>query len=319
MKRTMKQTMKHWDVKGFCKNTWKNRSLVLMALPVIVLLIMFNYIPMFGSLVAFKKFNYTDGIWHSPWVGFDNFKFLFSMKDLTFRMIRNTVGYYILFTVVGTVANVALAIALNECRAKYFAKFSQAVMILPTFLSYIAVSFIAECFLDINKGILNNILFAFGQKPIAWYQNAKYWPAILTIIQVWKNTGYGSVLYLSALSGMDPQLFEAADLEGATKWQQIRYITIPMLTSMISIVVLMGLGSIMVSNTGLFYQVTRDSSMLYETTQTIDTYVLKALVSSGSNFGPSAAVSFFQSIVGTVMVIGSNLVVRKLDPDSALF
>lgn len=303
---------------GVLQNIWKNRMLVLMALPVVILLILFNYVPMFGSVVAFKKFNYNDGILGSPWIGLKNFEFLFSMKSLTWRMLRNTVGYYVLFTILGTVCNVALAIALNECRKKRFAKFSQTFMIMPTFISYIAVSYIVECFIDRN-GILNSFLAANGMDTISWYNEARYWPAILAIVNVWKGTGYGSIIYLSALAGMDQELFEAAQLDGATKWQQIRYITLPLLTAMVSIVTLMGLTGIMSSNTGLFYQVTKDSSMIYETTQTIDVYVLKALMSGSTDFGPSSAVGFFQAAVGSIMVIGVNLLVRKKSPDAALF
>nr|WP_300839250.1 ABC transporter permease subunit [uncultured Acetatifactor sp.] len=302
------------------RNTWKNRTLVCMVLPVVILLILFNYIPMFGLLVAFKDFNYTDGILHSPWVGFQNFKFLFSMKDLTIRMLRNTVGYYLLFTAVGTVLNVALALGLNQCRNKYFTKYSHAVMILPTFISFIAVTYIVECFLNHTNGILNGLLQTFGNEPVRWYAEAKYWPLILTIVNVWKGTGYGAVLYLSALSGIDGELYEAADLDGATGWQKVKYIDIPMLVSMICIVTLMGVGGIMSSNTGLFYQVTKDSSMLYETTQTIDTYVLKTLVKSGLNdFGPSTAVTMFQSVVGCIACLAANAVTRRVSPENALF
>ena len=299
---------------GILRNTWKNKSLVLMVLPVVILLILFNYVPMFGSLVAFKKYNYRDGILGSPWVGLDNFKFLFAMKSTTWRMLRNTVGYYILFTAVGTVCNVALAIALNECRSKRLAKFSQTFMIMPAFLSYIAVSYIVECFLSSN-GLVNTII----QEKIFWYQEAKYWPVILTIVSVWKGTGYGAVVYLSALSGIDQELYESAVLDGATKMQKIRYITLPLLASTISIVTLLGLGNIMSSDTGLFYQVTKDVSLLYETTQTIDTYVLNSLVTGSNNFGPSSAVSFFQSIVGSLMVVVTNLIVRRKAPEAALF
>ena len=315
----MKKSKTRTKEKGILRNTWENKTLFLMALPVVILLILFNYVPMFGSVVAFKRFNYGDGIWKSPWVYFDNFKFLFSMKDLTWRMLRNTVGYYVLFTAVGLVFNVALAIALNECRKKYFAKVSQTLMIMPTFISYVAVSYIVNCFLDPGNGILNSILEAMGRDPVAWYNEAQRWPVILTIVNVWKNTGYGSVVYLSALAGMDQELFEAAELDGATKWQQIRRITLPLLVPMISIMLLMGLASIMTSNTGLFYQVTRNSPLLYSTTQTIDTYVLNALMSGSTDFGPSSAVSLFQSVVGCVMCIGVNLIVRRIDPDSALF
>ena len=303
---------------SLARHIWKNRALVLMALPVIILLILFNYVPMIGSIVAFKKFNYQDGIFASPWCGLENFKFLFNMKSLTWRMLRNTVGYYIVFTAIGTVASVALAIALNECRKKYFAKVSQTILILPTFISYVAVSYIGECFFNTN-GLLNSTLQSMGREAIAWYQEAKYWPVILTIVNVWKETGYSSIIYLSALAGIDQEMMEAASLDGATKWQQIRYITLPMLTSMISIVTLRGLGGIVSSNTGLFYTFTKNSSMIYEATQTIDTYVLNALTSATGNFGPSSAVSFFQSVVGCIMVVVVNLIVRKKSPESALF
>jgi len=299
---------------GILRNTWKNKSLVLMVLPVVILLIMFNYVPMFGALIAFKKYNYRDGIFGSPWVGFDNFKFLFAMKSTTWRMLRNTVGYFFLFTLVGTVCNVTLAIALNECKSKKLAKYSQTFMIMPAFLSYIAVSYIVECFLNSN-GLINVIL----QEEILWYQNAKYWPVILTIVSIWKGTGYGAVVYLSALSGIDQELYESAVLDGATKMKQIRYITLPLLAPTISIVTLLGLGNIMSSDTGLFYQVTKDVSLLYETTQTIDTYVLNCLVSGSSDFGPSSAVSFFQSVVGCFMVVVTNLIVRRKAPEAALF
>lgn len=304
---------------SYLHNTWKNKSLLLMALPVIILVIMFNYVPMFGSLVAFKRFNYTDGIFGSPWVGFDNFKFLFNMKSLTWRILRNTIGYYIIFTVLGTICNVTLAIALNECKNKYFAKYSQAIMILPTFISYIAVSYIVTCFLDHKTGMLNQLLLSMGQERVMWYHEAEHWPIILTLVHTWKGTGYGSVVYLSALAGMDQELFEAASLDGASKWQQIRYITLPMLVSMVCILTLLGLGSFMTTNTGLFFQVTQDSAMLYETTQTIDTYVLKAISGGTGDFGPSAAVSLFQNSIECFMCITVNLIVKRISPENSLF
>ena len=317
-RRRLKAGRKNAYQEGLLQNMWKNKTLVVMALPVVILLIMFNYVPMFGSLVAFKRYNYADGIFGSPWVGLENFKFLFNIPSLTWRILRNTVGYYIIFTAVGTVCNVALAVALNECRAKRFAKYAQTLMIMPTFISYVAVSYIVEGFLTRN-GVLNSVLEGIGAENISWYNEAKYWPLILTIVNVWKNTGYGSVVYLSALAGIDQELFEAAELDGASKWQRIRYITLPMLTSMISIVTLMGLISIMSSNTGLFYQVTKDSRTIYEVTQTIDVYVLKTLTGGIMDFGPSSAVSLFQSVVGCVIVVCVNFIVRRKSPESALF
>lgn len=306
-------------MKAFLRNTYKHKALLLMALPGIVLIFMFAYMPMGGLVVAFKKFNYSDGIFGSPWVGFDNFKFLFASADTTWRMIRNTVGYYLIFTIVGTVCNVALAIALNECRLKRFAKVSQTLMILPTFISWIAVTYIVKALLAGDNGMINHILASLGKEPISWYTEPKYWPYILTIVNLWKSVGYGSILYLSALAGMDQEVFEAAELDGASKWQKIRYITLPMLTSMISIMLLMGLGGIMTSNTGLFYQVTKNIGVLYPTTQTIDSYVMNALMDGGSNFGMTAAVTFFQSVIGCIMVVFANLMVRKWEPDNSLF
>ena len=306
------------------RNTWKHRPLLMMALPGIALIIMFNYMPMYGQIIAFKKFNYIGGIMGSPWVGFDNFRFLFSNSATFVRIVRNTVGYYALFTVVGTVCNIALAIGLYECIFKKYARISQTLMIMPTFVSYIAVSFILKALIDSPNGMINHIMMGFGGTPIQFYMKPQYWPMILTLVNVWKGTGYGSILYLSALSGMDQELFEAAQLDGASKSQQIRYITLPMLSSMIAILLLLGLGGIMTSNTGLFYQVTRNIGILYSTTQTIDAYVMNALVggaaTGGTNaYGMTAAVTLFQSFVGCVMVVSVNLIVKKFSPESSIF
>lgn len=305
-------------MKGLLRNTVKHRALLAMALPGIVLIFMFSYVPMYGALVAFKKFDYMKGIWGSPWIGFDNFKFLFTNGKTFARIVRNTLGYYFLFTAIGTVCNVALAIMLHECMFRHFVRITHTIMIMPTFISYVAVTYIVQAMLE-NNGVVNGLLLSMGQKKIQWYMSAKYWPTILTIVNIWKGTGYGCILYLSALSGMDPEIFEAAELDGANKRQQIRYLTLPMLASMISILLLLGLGGIMHSNTGLHYQVTKNVGLLYSTTQTIDAFILNALTSGTSNFGMNAAVTFFQSVVGCVMVVATNLIVRRWDPDKALF
>lgn len=305
-------------MKGLLRNTIKHRALLAMALPGIILIFMFSYVPMYGALVAFKKFDYMKGIWGSPWVGLANFKFLFTNGKTFARIVRNTLGYYFLFTAIGTVCNVGLAIMLHECMFRRFVRVTHTVMIMPTFISYVAVTYIVQAMLE-NNGVINGLLLSLGQKKIQWYMSAKYWPAILTIVNIWKGTGYGCILYLSALSGMDPEIFEAAELDGANKRQQIRYLTLPMLASMISILLLMGLGGIMSSNTGLFYQVTKNTGILYSTTQTIDAYVLNALMGGSSDYGLTGAVSFFQSAVGCFMVVSVNLIVRKIAPDNALF
>lgn len=308
-------------MRALLKNLNIHKELLFMALPGVVLIFMFSYMPMFGLVTAFKKFNFTNGIFGSPWVGLDNFRFLFNSSDITWRLLKNTVGYYIIFTIIGTVANVSLAIALNECRSKWFAKISQSLMILPTFISWIAVTFIVVTLLDGKNGMFNHILLSLGKEPVSWYTESKYWTVILTIINIWKFTGYGSILYLSALAGMDQEMFEAADLDGATKWQQTWYITLPMLVTMITVMTLISLGGIMTSNTGLFFQVTKNVGALYPTTQTIDAYVINALTANGggTNFGMTSAVTFLQSTVGCVMVVVGNLLVRKWDTEHSLF
>lgn len=305
-------------MRSFLRNTVRNRALVMMALPALVLLFMFSYMPMSALVVAFKKFNYADGVFASPWCGIDNFKFLISSKSLTTRLMKNTMLYFVVFTGLGTLCNVGLALIINECRGKLFVKTTHTIMIMPTFISWVAVTLMAGSFLNMDNGIINRLLVSFGGKKINWYLSPKYWPTILTIITLWKGTGYGSIIYLSALAGMDPEVFEAADLDGANKLQKIRYITLPMLTNLISIKLLLALGGIMHSNTGLFYRVTHNTGILYSTTQTIDAYTLNAMV-SGTNFGMTAAVTLFQSLIGAAMLLLVNGIVRKLSPENALF
>lgn len=304
--------------KKFWKNIWKRRALLAFVLPGFILILLWNYIPLCGLVLAFKNYNFRDGLWNSPWAGLDNFTFLLKSPN-TVRMVRNTVGYFFLFLVVGTICNVALAIALNECRKKYFARISQTVMIIPTFISYTAVTFIVKALLQ-TDGVVNGILEAMGREGISFYTSPGHWPLILLLVNLWKGTGYGSVIYLAALSGMDQEIFEAAEIDGAGRWQKIWYLTLPMLSSMICIMTLMSLGGIMSSNTGLFYQVTRNVGALYPTTQTLDSYVLSALMGgAGGTIGQNAAVTFFQSLVGSVMVITVNLIVKKISPENSLF
>ncbi|MDD6882856.1 MAG: ABC transporter permease subunit [Eubacteriales bacterium] len=306
-------------MKELIRNTAKNKALVVMALPAMVLLFMFSYMPMYALTVAFKNFNYMEGIMGSAWCGLNNFKFLISSKSLSWRLLRNTVGYYLLFTALGTVANVGLALLINECASRRYVKVAHTVMIMPTFISWIAVTFIVKAFLNTGNGLVNHLLEAAGLQKVNWYLSPKYWPVILSIITLWKGTGYGSIIYLSALAGMDAQVFEAADLDGATKLQKIRYITLPMLTNLISIKLLLSLGGIMTSNTGLFYRVTLNTGILYSTTQTIDAYIMNALTSGNSQFGMIAAATLFQSAVGAMMLLLVNFVVRKVSPENALF
>lgn len=289
-----------------------------MALPAISLMIAFSYVPMYGAVLAFKDFNFMQGF-NSPWCGLDNFKQLFLTGSTFWRMTRNTVGYFFLFLAVGTVAKIALAIGLNELRFKRWAKVTQSCMVLPHFISYIAIAFIVRALLEEDTGMITKWIYQLTGKEVHFYLEPARWPLILLIVRHWKHVGYGSILYLSVLVGIDPGLYEAADLDGATTWQKIRYVTIPMLSNMVIIQTILALGGIMTSENGLFYQVTGNSGALYPTTQVISTYILDALKTAGTDYGITGAVSLYQSVVGSIMIIVSNLIIRKIDPEKALF
>ncbi len=301
-------------MKEFFHNTWKHRAHVIMALPAFLILFFIMYVPMAGLVMAFKEFDFTKGIWASPWNGLDNFKFLLASKSTFISMTTNTLLYYVVFTALGTFLNVVLAIAIDQFIFKKAAKVMQTLMIIPVFISYAAVQFIVYAFISTDTGILNH---TFGMNT-RFYSTASLWPFILTIVKVWKDTGYGSVLYMSVLSGIDTSLYEAAEIDGATKWQRILYITIPELVPMITVMLLLSVGNVMRSDTGLFYQVTRNSGVLYSTTQVIDSYVLNAIFKN-SNFGFTAATSLFQSVIGLLMMLLANGLVRKIKPENALF
>ena len=301
-------------MKDFLRNTWKHRAHVVLALPAFLVLFFIMYVPMTGLILAFKRFDSRLGIYGSPFCGLDNFKFLIASKAQFITFTTNTLKYYIIFTALGTLLNVALAIAIDQCIFKKTTKAMQTLMIIPVFISYAAVQFIVFAFIDSRTGLINNTLGT----NIRFYSKADYWPWILLIVKVWKDTGYGSVLYMSVLSGIDTSLYEAADIDGANKWQQIRHITVPSLIPMVTVMLLLSVGNVMRSDTGLFYQVTRNNGALYNTTQVIDSYILNQILKS-SNFGYTAAASFFQSVVGLLLMLFANFTVRKIEPENALF
>lgn len=301
-------------MKSFLQNMWKHRAHVIMALPAFLILFFIMYVPMTGLVMAFKSFDFSKGIWGSPWCGLDNFKFLLASKNTFVSITRNTILYYIIFTGLGTFLNVVLAIAIDQFVFKKAAKAMQTIMIIPIFISYAAVQFIVYAFISTDTGILNNT-FNVG---VRFYSAASWWPLILTIVKMWNSVGYGSVLYMSVLAGIDTELYEAAQIDGANKWKQIWHITLPSLIPMITVMLLLSVGNIMRSDTGLFYQVTRNSGVLYSTTQVIDSYVLNAIFKN-SNFGFVSATSFFQSVVGLLLMLLANGMVRKISPDDALF
>lgn len=291
--------------------------LLCMAAPAIILLFIFNYLPMFGLVMAFKNYNPNLGILRSAWTGFDNFKFFFESQDAA-RVLRNTVGYGALFQITGIVFPMALALFLYEIRSKAALNILQTSMILPYFLSMVIVSYITYAILNPVYGSLNKLLEMFGLSSVDWYSNPVYWPFILPIVNIWKGVGMSSVIYYAALMGIDESLFEAAALDGATKFQIIRFIKIPQLMSVVCILLILGIGNLIGGDFGLFYQVPMDIGALYPTTDIISTYVFRGL-QQATNLGMTAAVGLFQSVVSLILVVGSNMAVKKIDPEKSMF
>lgn len=290
----------------------------MLLVPGVLYLLLNNYLPMFGIVIAFKDINYAKGIFGSEWVGFKNFEFLFATKD-AWLITRNTVLYNAVFIVLHAVVPVAFAIALNELRVRLLARTYQSIMFLPHFLSMIVVSYLGYALLSGEYGFLNKaVLEPLGLNPVSWYSEAKYWPFILPIVNIWKHVGYYSIIYLAAIIGIDQEYYEAAHIDGASKWQQITRITIPLLQPVIIVMTLLQIGKIFNADFGLFYQVPLDSGALYPTTQVIDTYVYRALLNLG-DIGMSAAAGLYQAFVGFVLVLTTNYAVRKIDKESALF
>lgn len=292
--------------------------LYIMFLPGAIYLFINNYIPMAGIIVAFKQYNAKLGIWKSPWIGFQNFKFLFATPD-AFTITRNTILYNAAFIVLNTVVGIIFAIFICDVINKTLKKVYQSAILFPYLMSAVILGYIVYAFLSQSTGIVNNSIFsALGLDPISWYSEPKYWPWILIFVNTWKGVGYGCLIYISAINGIDSSLYEAASLDGATKWQQITNITLPFLKPSVITLTLMSVGRIFFSDFGLFYQVPRNSGLLYSTTNVIDTYVYRGLMEQG-NIGMSAAAGFYQSVVGFIIVLAANAVVRKLSPDDAMF
>ena len=307
--------------KGKCRrrviNLKKSMPLTLMALPGILLMAIFKYLPMSGIILAFKRFNVREGIFGSRFIGWENFKFLFRSSD-AWIITRNTLLYNLAFIALDVIFAVTFAIILNELLHKKRAKLFQSIYIAPYFLSWVAVSFVAYAFLSTDNGLLNHLLSSFGKEPVSWYVQSKWWPLIIIVFEVWKTVGYSTVMYMGALTGIPNDYYEAALVDGATKWQQIRHITIPCLKTMMLVLVTLAIGRIFFSDFGLFYQLPRNSGPLFSTTNVIDTYIYRALKETG-DIGMSAAANLYQSVVGFVMVVAVNFIIRRMDKESALF
>ncbi|MCS7460972.1 ABC transporter permease subunit [Paenibacillus doosanensis] len=289
-----------------------------MMIPGLIYLLINNYVPMFGIMIAFKEVNYAKGIFAGDWIGFKNFEYLFKTRD-AYVITRNTLLYNGAFIIIHTVVAVGVAILLNEIRQKLANRFYQSVILLPHLISMVIVSYLVYALLSLETGLMNKtVLPLLGIDPLSWYTEAKYWPLILTIVHVWKGAGFLCIVYLASIIGIDTEYYEAAMLDGATKWQQIRMITIPLITPVITMMTLLAIGRIFYSDFGLFYQVPMNSGPLVETTSVIDTYVFRGLITLG-DIGMSSAAGAYQSIVGFVLVLLSNYAVRKLSRENALF
>lgn len=314
--------MKKKKKAGFWQNVWRYKALLLMALPGFVWFIFFFYIPVFANIVAFKDFRispngFIDSLRHSDWVGFENFKFLFSSSD-AWLITRNTILYNIVFLAFNLFFAIAFAIIMSELRNKKMVKVYHTMSLLPYFLSWVVISYFVYAFLSPDKGIINQWLSNAGKTPINWYTDPTWWPLIFVIMNVWKSLGYNSIIYYASVMGIDPTYYEAAMVDGASKWQQIKHVTIPQIVPMMSVLLILNIGGIFRADFGMFYNLPQQSGALYNVTSVLDTYIYNGLIATG-DIGMTAAAALYQSAVGAILLLLTNLVVRRLEPDSALF
>lgn len=295
----------------------KNKVYLTLTAPVLIYTFIFCYVPMFGVIIAFKSFQYNLGFFKSPWVGFNNFKFFFTSPD-SWRITRNTIGYNAVFIITGLIASVLVALLLYEINQRILLKTYQTIMFIPHFLSWVVVAFMAYAFLNSRSGIINIALKSLEIDGVDWYNKPMPWLFIFPIATLWKGTGMSAIIYYASLVGIDPSYFEAAKIEGASKWQITAKITLPFLYPLITLLTILSIGGIFSADFGLFYQLPMDNSILYPTTDVIDTYVYRALVTLG-NIGMSSAAGLYKSFVGFVLVVLSNYIVKRINPENSLF
>lgn len=299
------------------KELKRNRILFLMILPAVAFTFVFSYLPMGGIVIAFKDFNYVKGIWGSEWNGFDNFEGLIKSGKLLL-LIRNTLFYNIVFIGVGLVVKVSLAIMITEMSTQKYKRTMQSFMMLPHFLSWVIVGGMAYNILNYEFGLMNQLLTSIGLDRIDVYTNKKVWKYILTFASVWKETGYGMIFYLAAITGINPELYEAARVDGCGIMKRIRYITLPLIKPTTCILLLLNLGNILKGNMDMFYNLVGSNGLLYDVTDVIDTYVYRSMLAS-ADYGVTGAIGLFQSVIGFILVVSVNAITKKLDEDSALF
>jgi putative aldouronate transport system permease protein len=305
MPKKKKNKLKHW------------LPLYLMGIPGMAYLLINNYLPLYGLQIAFKKFNFQKGIWGSKWVGFDNFEYLFTSVQ-AFRITRNTLLYNLVFILLGIVLGVTVAILINEVVGDRIKKFYQTVILLPYLMSMVIIAYLVYAYLSPTNGLLNSVLNIFGIEDINWYGETKYWPFILVFVSQWKNIGFGMIFYLSSILGISKDYYEAAQIDGATKWQQIRKITLPLLAPTMITLLIISMGQIFRSDFGLFYQIPMHQGALMPVTDTIDTFVYRSLMQK-PNMAMSSAAGFYQSIVGFILIVTVNAIVRKKSKENAMF
>lgn len=308
---------------GFWHELVKNRALFLMLLPGVIVLLLNNYLPMFGVIVAFKSFQFFDGSFissliKSDWSGLKNFEYMFTSPD-AYTYIRNTILYNLAFIISCTIIAISFAIMLNEIFSRKLSKLYQSAMFLPYFLSWIVFSYLVYAFISPDKGYLNMSVFkTFGIKPISWYSELQYWPWIILIVNAWHWVGNNCIIFLASIIGIDQEMYEAARIDGASRWQQIIHITIPQIMPVIIVMTLIFVGRIFNTDLGLFMLISRNSGILAPATWTLDVYVYNTLLRNG-DIGMSAAAAFFQSIVGFITIIAANFAVKKVDPDAGMW
>lgn len=304
--------------------TRDDTELTILALPTTIWYILFCYLPMFGVILAFKDYKIMEGesfissMFKSDWVGFDNFKYFFGLRDFP-QILRNTILYNLFFIVIDIVLPVGLALMISNIYSKRKSKVYQTLMFMPHFMSWVVVSYFVYAFLVTDKGLLNAVIRSFGGQNINWYGTPGYWPFIIVFMHIWKGIGYSMVVYLAAITGIDTSLYEAAVLDGASKTQQARYITLPGLQPIIIMMFILSVGRIISSDFGLFYQVSRGANQpLTPVVATLDVKIYQMLVGQNVSLGKTTAASLFQSVVGCIMILSANAVVRKVDKSSAL-
>ena len=289
-----------------------------MALPALAIYFLFSYAPMYGIIIAFKKFNYRDGIFGSPWNGFKNFVFYFTTDDFT-RTTFNTLWINFNNILWETVLAVVFAIFLNEIRNNSMKKVYQILMFLPYFFSAIIIGKFVSMLFSIDYGVINHALEALGNQPVDWYLKPEYWVKILVGAHLWKHVGYSVIIYIATITGIDSELFEASAIDGATRFQQIRYVTMPHLIPVVIILVLLSIGKIFFGEFDLIYAVTSNNGALIPTTDVIETYIYRCVSTGLQDFGILGAIGLYQSVVGFILVLGSNLAIKKYDKDYSLF